>query len=60
MKTKKGFLIKSTVNGSTIINALLPSELHLISSILKDSDSGSCEVMETTFTSENDFITQRF
>jgi len=60
METKKGFIIKSTINGRISINHLLPDELHLIKQILKDADNNRCEILETTFTSENDFITQLF
>ena len=61
MKTKKGFIVKVVwFNGHVHFHHLLPNEIHLIKKILKESDKGKCEILETTFTSDNDFLTQRF
>jgi len=59
-KEKKGFIVKFWMANSMMLSHLLPHEIHLIKTILKDSDSGRCEVMQTTYTSMNDFITQKF
>ena len=61
MKLKKGFIVKSKINGNTIFNHLLPSELYLISKITRDADNGQCTVKATTYEKVDiDFITQRF
>lgn len=67
--TKKGFIVKSKIeieddrniiNYKIIYNHLLPNEIHLLKRICMDSIDGECEIKETTFVTENDFISQKF
>ena len=60
MKTKKGFIVKFTINGRLTFANLLPNEFHLVKTILNDSDNETVEVRGAIFTSENDFLTQNF
>ena len=62
MITKKGFIVKSVLKQTckTIFNHLKPGELYLIGKICKDAQDEKVEVMETTYTNEDMFITQRF
>ena len=60
MKTRKGFIVKSTLNGKILFSHLTSQELHFISKICSDSDNNEVEVKEVYFKTIDEFIVMRF